>query len=168
MPPTPGYLLNYDATAEDIGKDRLEFQFNPEEVTHQIGIAWGSHGIPGASHPRLHWGGSGSVTWAFTIQFHRLDDNVTDFVAQRVNLLESWTKAQYADDGQVSKGPPRLLFVMGSLVNSGVSPGRIVVLRSVAVKYTLFDEDMEPRAADVELSLEEFVRRSVDARTIRQ
>jgi hypothetical protein len=141
-----------------ITNERLEFQYNPENISDSKTTDYATIKIPGLSHPRYQYVSGGARQINFKISLFMKD----------VKKTVEWIQAlQYpTHEGTMLKNAPhRVLLVVGDLY-----PGLECVVKQVKATYFgLFDPaSLLPQQADVDLSLEEFVSASVSFGSIRK
>ena len=150
--PARAYLVDVDDGA------RLEFQINPAEFADDKGTVFARLRIPGASHPRLQFVGGEQRTLTFTITFYRIED-----VQARVAWLQSLQYPEY-QGGVLSNGPHRVMLLFGSIWE-----GAVWTVPTVKVKYGHpYKPDLTPLRADVEITLEQYVDKSLSVGDVRR
>jgi len=144
------YLVNlFDQT-------RVEFDFNPDNITDTKGAELEEEQIPGASHPRVTWTSGSGRPINFTVRLVRLvEEQPVDHVLRQVEWLHSVVAP--IDTGEMdTHRAPIVKFIMGKLYDIPV------YVRNVQVRWgNLRAEDMLPEWADVTLVLEEISYRTV-------
>lgn len=143
-----------------VTRERLEFQYNPNDITDQKDTTYGTATIPGMSHPRYQFVAGGARKVGFSVSFYTFDNTVK----ARCDWLRSLLYPERAGS-MLKNAPHRILFLFGQLY-TGDSQW---VMRDVKIHYsTLFDpKTLLPRRADVELLLEEFAEGSINASDVR-
>lgn len=138
--------------------ERLEFQYNPENISDSKSTDYATIKIPGMSHPRYQYVAGGARQLNFKISLFMKD------VKKNVEWLQA---LQYpTHEGTMLKNAPhRVLLVVGDLY-----PGLECIVKQVKATYFgLFDpSNLMPLQAEVDLSLEEFVSASVAFGSIRK
>lgn len=147
-----GYLVDVKTN------EKLEFQYNPENISDSKSTDYATIKIPGMSHPRYQYVSGGSRQINFRLGLF-MDD-----VQKKVSWLQS---LQYpTHEGTVLKNSPhRVLLVLGDLYT-----GLECIVKQVKVSYFgLFEpETLLPKQAEVDISLEEYVNESVSYKDIRK
>ena len=130
--------------------DKVEFQYNPPEISDSQGANWVEINVPGMSHPRVQFTSGGVRELSFTVEFS--EENVK----KKVNFLQSLVYPEHA--GSLLKNAPhKALFVFGTLYNL------VCILRSVKARYHgNFTQQLEPKQASIDLVLHEFTEKSVN------
>lgn len=146
-----GYLVDVDTG------ERLEFQYNPSEITDEKGTDYAAIKIPGLSHPRYQYVAGEARRISLRIGLFKGP------VKQQVHWLRSLLYPEHAGT-MLKNAPHRVLLIFGDLY-----PGVTCIVRQVRARYFgLFDRDnLLPQQAEVELTLEEFVSESVDWKQVR-
>ncbi len=108
MAVTLGYLR------DTITRERLDFQFNPDDLPMSLGASFASKTPRGASHPRLHFTSSEGRTESLALTFIRQTPDATDMEALRRRLM-ALTFADYDATGRLQRGPHPLTLVFGGL-----------------------------------------------------
>lgn len=146
---TPGQTMQAYLVDVDTG-ERLEFQYNPNEIVDEKSTAYASIKVPGMSHPRYQFVAGEARRISFKIELFRGP------VKERVKWLQS---LQYPEhDGTMLKNAPhRALFIFGDLF-----PGVICIVPSVKARFFhSFDQaTLAPQRAEVDITLEEIVEKS--------
>ena len=138
-------------------RERLEFQYNPNDISDEKGTHYAVVRIPGLSHPKYQFVAGEARKIAFTLQLFKGP------VRETVAWLQSLLYPEHA--GSILKNAPhRVLLVIGELY-----PGLVCAVRQVKARFfNLFDPaTLNPQQAEVELVLEEPVETSIDYRTVR-
>jgi hypothetical protein len=130
--------------------ERLEFQYNPIELTDSIASGWVKQKAPGSTHPRLQWSGGGERSWSFKLQLFR-ESTDDEEVMKRVSWLQSLMYPKYDDSGQLERGPAICKFVFGKLYST-----QVIVDKCDVKYYKLFTPALLPLLADVDLRLVEY------------
>ena len=152
MRKTVGYLVDV-ATRES-----LEFQYNPDEITDEKSTDFASIKVPGLSHPRYQYVAGEARKISFRLSLFKGP------VREKAAWLQSLLYPEHAKT-MLRNAPHKVLFFFGDLY-----PGVTCIVRSVRVRYFhMFDSDtLLPQHAEVDLTLEEIVAKSVDYRKVRK
>jgi len=146
---TPGQTITAYLVDVDTG-ERLEFQYNPNEISDEKSTAYAAIKVPGMSHPRYQFVAGEARKISFKVEFFKGP------VKERVRWLQS---LQYPEhDGTMLKNAPhRVLFIFGDLF-----PGVVCIVPSVKARFFhLFDQStLAPQRAEVDVTLEEYVEQS--------
>lgn len=148
-------LVGYLIDIED--RERLEFQYNPNEIVDDKSVQFADIAIPGVSHPRHQYVSGGNRRITFRLFFFMGD------VKKRVSWLQSLMYPEHY--GTVLKSPPhRVILVFGELY-----PEVVCIVRNVKVRYfSLFDrQNLAPLQAEVDIVLDEDIAESVNRHNIR-
>jgi hypothetical protein len=150
--PITAYLV------DTVTRERLAFQYNPSDIVDSKATSYAAIVVPGMSHPRYQYVAGDARKISFTVTLYQGD------VRKQVAWLQSLLYPTL-DGSQVKTAPHPVLFFFGELY-----PGLACLVREVRAHYSyLFDPDtLQPRRADVELTLEELVERSVSYREVRR
>ncbi len=145
------YLVDYDT------RERLEFQYNPNEIVDDKGTDYATIKIPGMSHPRYQFVAGEPRKINFKVVFFKGD------VKKKVHWLRSLLYPEHAGT-MLKNAPHRVLFFFGDLY-----PGVLCIVKQVRARYFhLFGrEDLMPEHAEVDLQLEEYVKQSVSYKDVR-
>lgn len=152
--PKKGALVNVDNIA-----DRLEFHFNPPELSQDLSSIWSDKNAPGYDLPIQQWssGGAHTVTLKlFFLDFWRQDENIIN-----VEKCLQWLFAKRVPD-PASKGrfkSPSLLHFMwnGNSLTGKTAEEESFSLRTLKVDRTQFDLDLVTIRATVDITLAEFL-----------
>ncbi len=152
-----------------------EMMFNPTEIGRTDAWEWGSHKIPGASHP-IYSGGSGSdrdITFAIYLDGDRgrsdkrrngdvsnkSDTDQADLsITDDINFYRQFTFPVKSTSALRDRGPNRVIFVFGSMF-----PHVECIIKHCETKITQFTPQLHPVKAVVNIQLHEFIRKSVMA-----
>lgn len=148
---TKGYLVDLSNSSWD----RLEFQFNPGELTDDRQLQSKDVTVVGVSHPKLIPSAGGDRVLSFGLYFHRTSSSQPmSYVKEQCRWLQSLTYPLESDRGVYF---PLVQFIFGQLYDLPVR-----VMR-VQVKYPgRFDAaTLLPWRAQVSLTLKEQVSESV-------
>jgi hypothetical protein len=147
-----GYLVDVDTG------ERLEFQYNPSEITDEKGTDYAAIKIPGMSHPRYQYIAGEPRKICLRIGLFKGP------VKDQVHWLRSLLYPEHAGT-MLKNAPHRVLLIFGDLF-----PSVTCVVRQVRARYfNLFDRDtLLPQQAEVELTLEEYVDESVNWSEVRR
>ena len=132
-------------------RQRLEFQYNPNDVVDEKSTAYATIKIPGLSHPRYQYVAGEPRKISFQLRFFKGP------VKDRVDWLRSLLYPDH-EGAMLKNAPHRVLFLFGELY-----PGVECVVRQVKARYFhLFDRnDLSPQYAEVDVVLEEYIDQSV-------
>ncbi len=146
------YLVDYD------NRERLEFQYNPNEIVDDKSTDYAAIKIPGMSHPRYQFVAGEPRKINFKVVFFKGD------VKKKVHWLRSLLYPEHAGT-MLKNAPHRVLFFFGDLY-----PGVLCIVKSVRARYFhLFgQDDLMPERAEVDLQLEEYVKQSVNYTEVRE
>ena len=146
-----GYLVDV-ATRE-----RLEFQYNPDEITDEKSTDFATIKVPGMSHPRYQFVAGEARKISFKLILFKGP------VKQKVAWLRSLLYPRH-EKTMLKHAPHKVMLYFGDLY-----PGVMCVVRQVKARYSyMFDRDsLLPQHAEVEMVLEEIVNRSVDITEVR-
>ena len=149
---TTGYLVDV------VTRERLEFQYNPDEITDDKSTDFATIKIPGMSHPRYQYVAGEARRITFKVSFFKGP------VKEKVAWLQSLLYPHH-DKTMLKNAPHKVLFFFGDLY-----PGVICIVRQVRVRYFhMFDTDtLLPQRAEVDLALEEIVQKPVGYKEVRK
>ena len=141
-----------------VTRERLEFQFNPSEITDEKSTDYATIKVPGMSHPRYQYVAGEARKISFQLSLFKGP------VKKKVAWLQSLMYPQH-EKTILRSAPHKVMLFFGELY-----PGVMCIVRSVRVRYfTLFDKDtLLPQHAEVDLGLEEIITKSVDYRSVRR
>jgi len=141
-----------------VTRERLEFQYNPDESTDEKSTDFAAIKVPGMSHPRYQYVAGEARRITFKVSFFKGP------VKDKVAWLQSLLYPQH-EKTMLKNAPHKVLFFFGDLY-----PGVTCVVRQVRARYFhLFDKDsLLPQHAEVELALEEIVQKSVSYSEVRR
>ena len=131
----------------------LEFRFNPSELNEEKSTSYAQQKVPGRSHPRYHFVTGDARKLSFKIDLY--GDNVVSEISFLNSLLYPSVRSGSA------KTCPHAVQLLGY--------GDMYVdvmwrVMSIKDKLTQFDSaTLTPTRAEVEISLEQFVERSIAA-----
>lgn len=147
-----GYLVDVDTG------ERLQFQYNPSEITDEKGTEYASIKIPGMSHPRYQYVSGEPRKISLRIGLFKGP------VKEQVHWLRSLLYPEHAGT-MLKNAPHRVLLIFGDLY-----PSINCIVRQLRARYfNLFDHDtLLPQQAEVELTLEEYVEESVNWSEVRR
>mgnify|MGYP001156676434 CR=1 FL=1 len=153
----PGQTITAYLVDVDTG-ERLEFQYNPNDITDEKSTAYAAVKVPGMSHPRYQFVAGEARKIAFKVEFFKGQ------VKENVRWLQS---LQYPDHGgpMLKNAPHRVLFIFGDLF-----PGVVCIVPSVKARFFhLFDQTtLDPQRAEVDILLEEYVEQSRSVGEVRR
>ncbi|MHB9037087.1 MAG: hypothetical protein ACYC64_10485 [Armatimonadota bacterium] len=152
MRKTTGYLVDV------VTRESLEFQYNPDDITDDKSTDYATIKVPGMSHPRYQFVSGEARKIAFTVVFFKGP------VKQKVAWLQSLLYPQH-EKTMLKSAPHKVLFFLGDLY-----PGTLCIVRQVRAHYFhMFDKDsLLPQHAEVEMTLEEVVPKSVSYSEVRR
>jgi len=150
--PLTAYLV------DAITRERLAFQYNPNDIVDSKSTTYATLVVPGMSHPRYQFVAGDARKISFTVVFYQKD------VKKQVAWLQSLLYPTHAGS-MLKQAPHQVLFFFGELY-----PGTPCLVREVRAHYSyLFDPaTLLPQRADVEVTLEEVVAQSVNASEVRR
>jgi len=99
---------------DTVTEERLEFQFNPEDLPVKVSANYATHTPRGSSHARrqhTHTSGRGGK---FNLIFIRRTVDASDVEAMR-RRIESLPFGDYDQSGRVRRGPHPMLLVFGAM-----------------------------------------------------
>ena len=140
-----GYLVDAD------NGERLEFQYNPNDITDDKSTAYATIKIPGMSHPRYQYVSGEARRITFKIKFFKGE------VKKQVDWLRSLQYPEHAGS-MLKNAPHKVILIFGDLY-----PGVTCIIKQVKARFfNLFDRDnLLPQQAEVDIVLEEYVDQSV-------
>jgi len=149
---TTGYLVDV------VTRESLSFQYNPDEITDEKSTDFAAIKVPGMSHPRYQYVAGEARRIAFKLTFFK------GGVKKKVAWLRSLLYPQH-EKTMLKTAPHKVLFFFGDLY-SGVP----CIVRQVRVRYFhMFDQsNLLPQHAEVEITLEEIVSKSVACSEVRR
>ena len=141
-----------------VTRERLAFQYNPNDIVDGKSASYATMLVPGMSHPRYQFVAGDARKISFTATFYQQG------VKENVAWLQSLLYPTH-DIGMLKQAPHQVLFFFGELY-----PGTPCLVREVRAHYSyLFDPvTLLPKRADVEVTLEEVVVQSVNASEVRR
>jgi len=149
--PIKGYLVDADTG------DRLEFQYNPNNISDEKSTSYAAVKIPGMSHPRYQYVAGEPRRIVFKVELFK------ESVKQKVDWLRSLQYPEHAGS-MLKNAPHRVVLIFGDLY-----PGVTCIVRMVKARYFgLFDQTkLAPQRAEVDITLEEVVDQSVNWSEVR-
>ena len=149
---TTGYIVDV------VTHESLEFQYNPDEITDEKSTDFATIKVPGMSHPRYQYVAGEARKISFKVSFFKGP------VREKTAWLQSLLYPQH-EKTMLKNAPHKVLFFFGDLY-----PGVMCVVRQVRARYFhMFDRDnLLPPHAEVDLTLEEIVVKSVDYTAVRR
>ncbi|MBI2842764.1 MAG: hypothetical protein HYX78_05135 [Armatimonadetes bacterium] len=149
---TIGYIVDV------VTRESLEFQYNPDEISDEKSTDFATIKVPGMSHPRYQYVSGEARRITFKVSFFKGP------VKDKVAWLQSLLYPQH-EKTMLRNAPHKALLFFGDLY-----PGTLCVVRQVRTRYFhMFDKDnLLPQHAEVELTLEEIVQKSVDYTEVRK
>lgn len=166
-----------------------EFMFNPNDVRDSRSFIYGSHQIPGASHPVYQAGSGGERIITFTLYLDgdrgRLVERAqgivsNDFegsdslefvqglgsldVSKEINWYRSFTYPVRSEEGLISEqAPNRAVFSMGTFYKAVE-----VIVETADIEFLAWTPNMEPLRVNIPIVLKEYRRRNQFASDIFQ
>ena len=149
---TTGYIVDV------VTRESLEFQYNPDEISDEKSTDFATIKVPGMSHPRYQYVAGEARRITFKVSFFKGP------VKDKVAWLQSLLYPQH-EKTMLKNAPHKALFFFGDLYQ-----GTLCVVRQVRTRYFhMFDKDnLLPQHAEVELTLEEIVAKSVSYTEVRK
>ena len=149
--PIKGFLVDVDTG------DKLEFQYNPDDIIDEKSTAFAPIKVPGMSHPRYQFVAGEPRKIGFRLSFFKED------VKSSVDWIRSLLYPEHAGT-MLKNAPHKVLFMFGDLY-----PGTTCIVRQVKARYYhMFDRgNLLPLRADCEITLEEYVDESVNYSEVR-
>lgn len=149
---TTGHLVDV------VTRESLEFQYNPDEITDDKSTDFATIKIPGMSHPRYQYVAGEARRITFKLAFFKGD------VRKKVTWLQSLLYPQH-EKTMLRNVPHKVLFFFGELY-----VGVPCIVRQVRVRYFhMFDaSNLLPQHAEVDITLEEIVGKSVSYHEVRK
>jgi hypothetical protein len=149
---TVGYLV------DAVTRESLEFQYNPDEIADEKGADFATIKVPGMSHPRYQYVASEARRITFKLTFFKGE------VKKKVAWLQSLLYPSH-DKTMLKTAPHKVLFFFDDLYT-----GMPCIVRQVRVRYFhMFDQtNLLPQHAEVDITLEEIVNKSVDYSEVRR
>ncbi len=147
-----GYLVDVE------NRERLEFQYNPNEIGDDKSSHYAEVKIPGISHPKYQFVSGGIRQVSFKLSLFKGE------IKQQVAWLQSLLYPEHSGT-TLKSAPHRVIFILGELY-----PGVTCIVRNVKARYfNLFDQNsLAPQQAEVDVTLEEWVDKSVSYNQIRE
>lgn len=141
-----------------VTRESLQFQYNPDEITDEKSTDFAAIKVPGLSHPRYQYVAGEARRISFKLILFKGP------VREKAGWLQSLLYPEHART-MLRNAPHKVLLFFGDLY-----PGVLCIVRSVRVRYFhMFDSDtLLPQHAEVDLTLEEIVAKSVDYTRIRK
>lgn len=130
----------------------LEVQFNPEQLTEQLGANYAKLTVPGLSHQRKHFVYTEEPAYTFDLWNHALDSGQNGLKSLQsiredrrflMSLVHPWRT-----DDMTRGGAPRVLFIWPHLISL---PCKVTKL---SFKYTMFNTSGAPTAWTCGVSIE--------------
>ena len=150
--PVTAYLV------DTVTRERLAFQYNPNDIVDSKATSYASIVVPGMSHPRYQYVAGEARKISFIVSFYQGE------VRRQVAWLQSLLYPAH-EATMLKTAPHPVLFFFGELY-----PGITCLVREVRAHYAyLFDPNtLQPRRAEVEVTLEEIMAQSVSFREVRR
>lgn len=148
--------------------DSRSFQFNPNEVTDDKGVNWGTLDVPGASHPIYQYGTGGERIISFELyldgdrgRYGRAEFPPSEYldlsIQSEINFYRSLVyPSQYDSQDFAAVYPYMLSLSMGNYFKALPC----IIKSPPTVKITYWTPKMDPVRATVSMSLSEVVSRS--------
>ena len=136
--------------------ESLEFQYAPPELNDDKSTAYSEAKVFGWSHPRQQYNAGGARTLQFKLEFYGTN------TMPRVRWLQSLLYPEY-ENGNIVNGPHRVKLVFG-----GQYEAETWTVTAVKAKaFDRFTRELIPMRAELDITLTEYVERSVDYREVR-
>lgn len=147
-----GYLVDV------VTRESIAFQYNPDEITDEKSTDFATIKVPGMSHPRYQYVAGEARRITFKLVFFKGP------VQRKVAWLQSLLYPSH-EKTMLKTAPHNVLFFFGDLY-----VGVPCVVRQVRVRYFhMFDQtNLLPQHAEVEITLEEIVNKSVSCSEVRR
>ena len=147
-----GYLVDV------VTRKKMSFQYNPDEINDEKSTDFATIKVPGMSHPRYQYVSGEARKISFKLVFFKGP------VKKKVAWLQSFLYPQH-EKTMLKNAPHKVLFFFGDLYT-----GTLCIVRQVRVRYFhMFDKDnLLPQHAEVEITLEEIVQKSVSYKQVRK
>lgn len=140
-----GALIDFD------GGDRVNFSCNPETILDSDSTDYAVHSIPGMSGPKRQFSCGGTRAISFVLRLHYgMEDNVETAIKK----MRAWLYPEY-EDNKLKRGPHRILLSFG---NNWLNEKW--VMTNLDVLGRLFDADLKCIAAELSITMEEYVETS--------
>lgn len=141
-----------------VTRESLEFQYNPDEIADEKSADFATIKVPGMSHPRYQYVAGEARRITFKLTFFKGP------VKKNVAWLQSLLYPSH-EKTMLKTAPHKVLFLFGDLYT-----GVPCIVRQARVRYFhMFDqENLLPQHAEVEITLEEIVGRSVSYSEVRR
>ena len=136
---------------------RVSWSCNPESFVDSDSTDYARHSIPGMSGPRHQFTSGGTRTLTFQLRLHY---GMERDVESAIRMLRAWLYGDY-EKGKLKKGPHRLLVSFGDNW-----PNEKWLMTAVEVWGRLYDKNLACIAADVSVTLEEYVEESRGRREV--
>jgi hypothetical protein len=163
MPPAKRFARNLPDTQRlalvSLEGDQLDVraQFNPREVQVDKSIAWNEQRTRGENAPHLEYTNGNSRTMTLELLFDCYEDRSASVQPALDTLHRMALAPNPGGRKQTDRMPPVLEVVNGPI------KGFRCVIESLAVKATMFDAQMNPVRATVNLKLKEVTRKDLAA-----
>jgi nucleoid-associated protein YgaU len=128
---------------------KLEFLFNPKDLTFSKSNTWNPKKTPKADTPEVEFGGGSAASLKLQMTFDTYADKV-DVRKKYLEQLYQWTRVdpKLVEKNSKKGRPPEVRFMWGAIVFDGV-------IQSISQKLTLFLDSGTPVRAVVDLTLTE-------------
>lgn len=132
--------------------DKVEFLFNPSELTISKSNSWQAPQAKGKNAPELRFQGGQSATLTMSVTFDttREGADVTTYTSKLLHLMATDPSLPGSDKGRNSGRPPWVQFHWGKLQSFKA------ILEKVQVRFTYFASDGTPLRAKADLSLKQW------------
>lgn len=131
--------------------ERVLWSCNPETIADSDSTDYATHPIPGMSGPKRQFTCGGVRTLSFVLRLHY---GMERDVEAAVKKIRAWLYPDY-EGGRLRRGPHRLLLSFGSnWLNEKW------VMKSLDVLGRQYDAELKCTAAELSVSLEEYVETS--------
>lgn len=125
-------------------KQSMQFQFNPEMFNDKLGVEYASLDSPGMSYPMFQYLGGKAREVSFELFLDAYEDKTRMKVRKPIAFLHSFLPAN--NSGKKFSPPPTLTFAWGWFVKK-------CILTDLDINYTMFDAQLNPIRATVQISL---------------
>src|SRR5579859_3223146 len=150
---THAELINIDTN------DRVECQFNPNEVSISKSNQWAAEKSTGTTLPDVHFKGEGAASLTLSLIFDSYEQraDVRDQTKKVLGLMSGSVDEMDAKHNK-HKRPPHVMFTWG---NFSTFPA---VITQVGQKFTLFLENGLPARATLSVTLQEVPEKTAKKR----
>jgi hypothetical protein len=130
---------------------RVDWSCNPEMFSDNDSTDFAEHSIPGMSGPKLQFSSGGTRLLSFTLRLHYAMEANVDAA---IKTLRAWLYGDYSG-GKLTAAPHHLLVSFGDSW-----PNEKWVMQNVEVLGRLYDKNLKTLAADVSVTLQEYIETS--------